>query len=161
MAEARREPGTAHFVGMRDELVAWSPTTDGGTIRLPDTGDLATDLRQVLIETARYFTEPTNDNLLRAMTAEIQYDDQLATDVLEQLLRPQFDAIVDRIRTAGLTTSSGAPVDPEIVAEQLVGPILHRWLLRRAAPDADYIEHLVDHVIGPSSSRPPTRPAAP
>jgi AcrR family transcriptional regulator len=128
---------------------------------LPDTGDLAADLRPVLVETVAYFTDPTNDKLLRAMTAEIQYDTQLATAVLDGLLRPPFDAIVARIDKAGLTMPSGSGVDPEIVAEELVGPILHRWLLRRAPLDEHYVNRLVDHVIGPSSSKRPDRPRRP
>ena len=122
---------------------------DGDASPLPDTGDLAADLSQVLHETVDYFQDPVNDNLLRAMTAEIQYDQHLAVDVLDKLLRPQFDAIANRIRAAGLTTPRGSPADPEIVAEQLVGPILHRWLLRRAPLDGDYIDQLIAHVIGP------------
>jgi AcrR family transcriptional regulator len=129
---------------------------DGEPPPIPDTGDLAADLRSVLAETVEYFTDRANDNLLRAMTAEIQYDEDLAANVLDQLLRPQFDAIVARIRTAGLTTPTGSAVDPEIVAEELVGPIFHRWLLRRAPLNEDYVNHLVDHVIG-TTSQPPGR----
>ena len=127
------------------------------SLALPDTGDLAADVRPLLIGTVAYFTDPTNDKLLRAITAEIQYDTQLAATVLDELLRPQFDALVARIAGAGLTTPSGSPADPQIVAEQLVGPILHRWLLRRAPLDEDYINNLVDHVIATSSKKRPSR----
>ena len=127
------------------------------SLALPDTGDLAADVRPLLIGTVAYFTDPTNDKLLRAITAEIQYDTQLAATVLDELLRPQFDALVARIASAGLTTPSGSPADPQIVAEQLVGPILHRWLLRRAPLDEDYINNLVDHVIATSNKKRPSR----
>jgi AcrR family transcriptional regulator len=130
-----------------DVLVAEN-VQDPEPLTLPDTGDLAADMRSVLVETAAYFTDPTNDKLLRAMTAEGQYDTQLAASILDELFRPSFDAIVARIERAGLTTAAGSPADSVIVAEQLVGPILHRWLLRRARLDEDYINDLVDHVLG-------------
>ena len=130
---------------------------DDDSLTLPDTGDLAADLRPVLVETVAYFTDPTNDKLLRAITAEIQYDTRLAADVLDELLLPSFNAIVARIERAGLTTRTGSPADPQIVAEQLVGPILHRWLLRRAPLDESYINDLVDHVIPARSTKRATR----
>jgi AcrR family transcriptional regulator len=132
-----------------DVLIA-DNVQDPETLSLPDTGDLAADLRPVLLDIAAYFTDPTNDKLLRAMTAEMQYDTQLASHVLDELFRPSFDAIVARIELAGLTTPTGSPANPQIIAEQLVGPILHRWLLRRARLDEDYINGLVDHVVTPS-----------
>jgi AcrR family transcriptional regulator len=142
-----------------DVLIA-DNVQDNDSLTLPDTGDLAADVRPVLVGIAAYFTDPTNDKLLRAVTAEMQYDTKLAADVLDELLRPQFDAIVARIDRAGLTTPHGSPADPQIIAEQLVGPILHRWLLRRARLDGDYINDLVDHVIWTSTkrSRRPRRP---
>jgi AcrR family transcriptional regulator len=131
--------------------------SDHGSLTLPDSGDLAADVRPVLVGVATYFTDPANDKLLRAMTAEIQYDTDLAALVLDELLRPQFDAIVARIDSAGLTTPSGSPADPQIITEQLVGPIVHRWLLRRAPLDEDYINALVDHVVGASATKRPAR----
>jgi AcrR family transcriptional regulator len=148
-----------------DVLIADNVTPEGGPNPLPDTGDLAADLRTALVAAVRYLTDDSNDNLLRAMTAEMQYDDELAVSVLDALLRPQFDAIVARLRTGSPTTPAGAPADPEIVAEQLVGPIFHRWLLRRAPLDEAYVVRLVDHVLGPARSpasrspRPPRPPA--
>jgi AcrR family transcriptional regulator len=137
-----------------DVLIADNMTADGPS-PLPDTGDLAADVRAVLLETVRYFTDDSNDNLLRAMTAEMQYDEELAASVLDALLRPQFDAIVAQVRAGSPTTPAGATADPEIVAEQLVGPVFHRWLLRRAPLDEAYVTRLVEHVLGPA------RPAAP
>jgi hypothetical protein len=74
------------------DLVA-DNTQDGDPLPIPDTGDLAADLRSVLVETV----------------------------------------------------------------EELVGPILHRWLLRRGPLDEDYIDHLIDHVIGATNERPGRR----
>ena len=139
-----------------DVLIADNIRDDDLT--LPDTGDLAADLRPVLVDTVTYFTDPTNDKLLRAITAEIQYDARLAAAVLDELLLPSFNAIVARIERAGLTTRTGSPADPQIAAEQLVGPILHRWLLRRAPLDESYVNDLVDHVIPAGSTKRASRP---
>ena len=133
-----------------DVLVADHESTDGRT-PLADTADLSADVRAELREIVSYLTDTSNDNLVRALTAEMQYDRALGATVHDQLLQPQLDRLTDRIRAAAPSTPSGDDVDPEIVAEQLVGPIFHRWLLRRAPLDDAYIEGLVHHVIDPLS----------
>lgn len=130
-----------------DALVAESVPA-GDAPPLPDTGDLAADLRTVLRATVAELTGPEGDTLLRAMTAEIQYDTDLAAAVRDRLLRPQMTAIAERVAAAPPTTPSGAPADPVLVAELLVGPIFHRWLLRTAPLDDAYADALVAHLVG-------------
>jgi hypothetical protein len=61
-------------------------TQDGDPLPIPDSGDLAADLRSVLVETVAYFTDPANDNLLRAMTAEIQYDEDYIDHLIDHVI---------------------------------------------------------------------------
>jgi AcrR family transcriptional regulator len=130
-----------------DALVAENLPAEGQA-PLPDTGDLAADLGDALRESIRYMTDPANDNLLRAVTAEMQYDPGLADGVRDRLLAPQFDAIVNRIRRAAPVGTDGRPPDPIVTAELLVGPIFHRWLLRTGPLDSAYVDGLVDRVLG-------------
>jgi AcrR family transcriptional regulator len=130
-----------------DALVAENVPPEGpGPV--PDTGDLAADLGSALRKSVSYMTDPANDNLLRAVTAEMQYDAGLAADVRDRLMRPQFDAIAERIRRAAPTGPDGRPVDPVVTAELLVGPVFHRWLLRTGPLDDGYLDCLVDQVLG-------------
>ena len=119
-----------------------------GTLDLPDTGDVVADLRGVLRTMVAELTEPANDRLQRAVTAEIQHDRALAGEVVERLLRPQVDAIVARLRRAREVGQLAPGVEPAIIAELLIGPVFHRWLLRTGPLDAAFADTIVDHTVG-------------
>lgn len=109
---------------------------------LPETGDLAADLGVVLRGSIAYLTAPENANLLRAMTAEMQHDAELATRVVDRLLLPQPGAIVERIareRVGG--------IDAAATAELLVGAVFHRWLLRTGPLDGAHVDRLVRQAL--------------
>lgn len=105
-----------------DALQARSLGPDG-EVEVPDTGDLAADLLTLVRGTVAELTDPTHDRLLRLLTAEIQTDDRLAAEYRERLLGPQLQAVAARFHAADVE-------DPTAAAELLLGPILHRWLLR-------------------------------
>jgi len=119
-----------------------------GTLDLPDTGDVVADLRGVLRTMVAELAEPANDRLQRAVTAEIQHDRALAGEVVERLLRPQVDAIVARLRRAQEVGQLPPAADPAIVAELLIGPVFHRWLLRTGPLDPAFADSVVDHTVG-------------
>lgn len=106
---------------------------DAGSVAVPDSGDLAADLLALAAATVSELTDPSQEALLRAVTAEIQVDENLATQYREKLLRPQIDGIAERLRVANV-------IDAEAITELFVGPILHRWLLRTGPFDAGWID---------------------
>lgn len=130
-----------------DALLAANENAEG-TLALPDTGDVVADLRQVLRAMVADLGEPANDRLQRAVTAEIQDDRALAAEVVERLLRPQVDAIVARLRRAQQVGQIPAAADPAIVAQLLIGPVFHRWLLRTGPLDTAFADAIVDHTVG-------------
>ncbi|MDO9378840.1 MAG: TetR/AcrR family transcriptional regulator [Nocardioidaceae bacterium] len=95
----------------------------GEDVEVPDTGDLAADLEALILATVEEMTDPPMNRLLRAVTADIQSDDPLASELSTRLLAPQLDAVTARVARAGIT-------DPEEAVELLYGAVLHRWLLR-------------------------------
>lgn len=105
-----------------DALLARS-TDEEGAVVVPDTGDLRADLETLCLGMVVELTDPTHEPLLRAVTAEILTDDELATQLREQLLGVQLAAITERLQRADIA-------DAEDVTELLVGPVFHRWLLR-------------------------------
>jgi AcrR family transcriptional regulator len=105
-----------------DALLARSLDANG-VVALPDTGDLAADLTTTAEAMVAELTDATQEPLLRALTAELQIDENLAVQYRAKLLDVQLRAIADRLERGGAT-------DPEECAELFVGPILHRWLLR-------------------------------
>ncbi|UGB36757.1 TetR/AcrR family transcriptional regulator C-terminal ligand-binding domain-containing protein [Microbacterium sp. cx-55] len=70
----------------------------------------------------------------------MQTDTELARQYREVLLQPQMAAVAQRLERGGA-------VDPDAAAELLLGPVLHRWLLRSRAFDHDWIEQHVDRTL--------------
>jgi len=127
-----------------DALLARSEGPDGA-VAIPDTGDLAADLRTLGMGMVAELTEPMLEPLLRAVTAEIQADEALASQYREALLSVQMSAIARRLRDGGVTA-------PAEVAELFVGPIMHRWLLRSHPLGPDWVSRHVDRTIRAAAS---------
>lgn len=132
----RTWPSTAAIVF--DALLARSESPNGVVV-VPDTGDVRSDLLLLVQEMILELTSPTTEPLLRAVTAAIQTDVELARQYRERLLEPQMTAIAQRLERAGAT-------DPD-AAELLLGPVLHRWLLRSGTFDRDWIEQHIDRTL--------------
>ncbi|MFI6813565.1 TetR/AcrR family transcriptional regulator [Nonomuraea sp. NPDC050328] len=107
---------------------------------LPDTGDLAADLRLVLHETVAEFNDPAFASAYRALNTEVQDDPVLAEQLLERLLRPALEAVKARLRTAGLP----AGLDLDVAVEALYGPFYYRWLLRTGPLTTGYADRLLE-----------------
>ncbi|QHC60414.1 TetR/AcrR family transcriptional regulator [Rathayibacter sp. VKM Ac-2760] len=133
----RTWPSTAAIVF--DALLARSETPEG-VVAVPDSGDLRSDLLLLVQETVAELTAPGTEPLLRAVTAAIQTDVGLARQYRERLLEPQTAAVAQRFERGG------AP-DPVAAAELLLGPVLHRWLLRSGAFTPEWAEGHVDRVL--------------
>lgn len=126
-----------------DALLARS-ADESGAVAIPDANDLSADLHELATATIAELTSPDLEPLLRAVTAEIQRDAELARQYREQLLAPQLAAIAERFRRAGTD-------DPDGLAELFVGPILHRWLLRTHPFDSEWVSAHVGRVIRAAS----------
>lgn len=133
----RTWPSTAAI--LFDALLARSETPEGVVV-VPDSGDLPGDLILLLEQTIQELTSPTTEPLLRAVTAAIQADSELAREYRERLLEPQMSAVAQRL------ARGGAP-EPEAAAELLLGPVLHRWLLRSGGFDDVWVERHVDRAL--------------
>lgn len=133
----RTWPSTAAIVF--DTLLGRSETPEG-KVSVPDTGDLYADLLLLLEETVQELTSPATESLLRAVTAAIQTDVELARQYRERLLEPQMAAVAQRFEQAGAA-------DPAAAAELLLGPVLHRWLLRSGDFDRDWMEQHTNRTL--------------
>ncbi|WP_072313396.1 TetR-like C-terminal domain-containing protein [Agrococcus sp. Marseille-P2731] len=122
-----------------DALLARS-LDDSGAVAVPDSGDLAADLQLLVSSMVEELTEPTQEALLRAVTAEIQMDESLGELFRESLLAPQLRGVAARFRVAGVE-------DADAAAELLVGAVFHRWLLRTREFDGAWVAAHVARVI--------------
>lgn len=114
---------------------------------LPDTGDLARDMRTVLRATVDEFRVPEMDRTTRAFTAELQHDPAFSAAVEERLLGPNIRAFEDRLRSAVAAGEVDPAVDLHLAAELFLGPLHHRWLLRTGALTHEYVDELVDTAL--------------
>lgn len=120
---------------------------EGGSVALPDTGDLESDLRFVLRLTVATLTEPANDGLQRAIIAEIQTDTVVGEELVRRLLRPQLDACAARIVIGIRAGQVDESVDPGVTVELLFGAIFYRWLLRTGALDDEFADGVLATVL--------------
>ncbi|MFF5917228.1 TetR/AcrR family transcriptional regulator [Streptomyces flavochromogenes] len=111
---------------------------------IPDTGDLAADLRYVLRATVDEMNDPTFDAPTRALAAEGIVDPELGARFTEALLEPQLQYYARRIEAAQAAGDVDPGVDPRIALELLVGPLHHRWLHRTLPLTHAYADSLVD-----------------
>lgn len=128
-----------------DALLARS-LDENGNVTVPNSGDLDVDLAALATGMIDELSDPTEERLLRAVTAELQSDDALAAQFRELLLAPQLTAISDRLRASDVR-------DPDDVTELFVGPIFHRWLLRSRPFDAKWVTAHVERVLRAAGAR--------
>lgn len=128
---------------------------DGRSPLIPDSGNVQEDFRELLHGSVEEMTDPARGQLLRTIVAEVQHDPDLADELRARLLRPQFDAAIQRIRAGQKAGQLRADLDPEIVVEMLYGPIFQRWLLRTAPLDSSYVNQLLAQVFNGIAPRDP------
>jgi AcrR family transcriptional regulator len=122
-----------------DALLAASQDAQGRVV-VPDTGDLAADLRTLVDGMVAEMTEPASDAMMRGVLVGLTHDPELGAEVRRRLLRPQLAAIEERLARSGVQ-------QPGHVTELLVGPVLHRWLLGTGDLDAAWVEGHVSVVL--------------
>ncbi|MFE0452304.1 TetR/AcrR family transcriptional regulator [Streptomyces sp. NPDC058914] len=114
---------------------------------IPDTGDLAADLRAVLRATVDELLDPRFDAPSRALTAEGLVNEQLGREFVAKLLEPSLRLYADRLRSAQDAGHVRADVDPRIALELFVSPLAQRWLQRTGPLSYEYTDTLVDYAL--------------
>ncbi|MEU1402420.1 TetR/AcrR family transcriptional regulator [Streptomyces sp. NPDC005728] len=114
---------------------------------IPDTGDLAADLKAVLRATVDELLDPRFEAPARALAAEGVVSEQLGREFVTQLLEPQLQLYVDRLRSAQDAGAVRPDADPRIALELFVSPLAQRWLQRTGPISYDYTDTLVDYAL--------------
>jgi len=122
-----------------DALLARSADVSGRVL-VPNSADLSRDLLTLTTGMIAELTNPVEEALLRAVTADLQSDTTLAAQYRELLMGPQLSAISARLDEAGVPSPGDA-------AELFVGPIFYRWLLRSQPFDSEWVSAHVGRVI--------------
>ncbi|MFD4953163.1 TetR/AcrR family transcriptional regulator [Streptomyces sp. NPDC058451] len=114
---------------------------------IPDTGDLAADLKTVLRATVDALFDPAFEAPARALAAEGLVNDQVGRQYVAKLLQPQLELYVHRLRSAQDTGAVRPDIDPRIALELFVSPLAQRWLQRTAPVSYEYTDTLVDYAL--------------
>ncbi|QOV38750.1 TetR/AcrR family transcriptional regulator [Streptomyces ferrugineus] len=120
---------------------------------IPDTGDLAADLKAVLRLTVDQLKDPRFEAPSRALAAEGVVDEQLGRVFVAKLLEPSLQLYVDRVRAAQEAGQVRREVDPRIALELWVSPLAQRWLQHTGPISYEYTDTLVDYALHGIASR--------
>ncbi|MER7583291.1 TetR/AcrR family transcriptional regulator [Kitasatospora sp. NPDC097691] len=118
-----------------------------GTLALPDTGDLAADLRTVLRASSDELADPATDRTFRALGAEILNDPALHAEYRTRLLDPLLEITRDRLRSAREAGQIAPDADLDLALELLYGPLHYRWQYRLGPLGHDHADRLVDAAL--------------
>ncbi|MFI2072367.1 TetR/AcrR family transcriptional regulator [Streptomyces triculaminicus] len=116
-------------------------------IELPDTGDLAADLKSVLRATVDEFNDPKFEAPYRALAVAGANDPELSEQFVNRLQDTGVQAYVERLRRAQEAGTVAERVDLRIAAEMILSPFSQRWLMRTAPLTYDFVDTLVDLVL--------------
>ncbi|MFE9927093.1 TetR/AcrR family transcriptional regulator [Streptomyces sp. NPDC005774] len=114
---------------------------------IPDTGDLAADLRIVLRATVDELRDPKFEAPSRALAAEGVVNEELGRRFVAKLLEPQLQLYVDRLRSAQEAGQVRPDIDPRIALELFVSPLAQRWLQYTGPITYEYTDALVDYAL--------------
>ena len=117
------------------------------TYEIPDTGDLAADLRLVLRATVDELLDPKFEAPSRALAAEGVVNEQVGREFVSKLLEPQLQLYVKRLRSAQEAGAVRPEVDPRIALELFVSPLAQRWLQHTGPISHAYTDTLVDYAL--------------
>ncbi|MFD7435557.1 TetR/AcrR family transcriptional regulator [Streptomyces sp. NPDC059861] len=114
---------------------------------IPDTGHLAADLKYVLRATVDELLDPKFEAPSRALAAEGVVNEALGRQFVAQLLEPQLQLYVRRLRAAQDAGQVRPGIDPRIALELFVSPLAQRWLQRTGPISYEYTDTLVDYAL--------------
>lgn len=121
---------------------------------IPDTGDLAADLKAVLRLTVDQLQDPRFEVPSRALAAEGVVNEEVGRVFTAKLLQPSLQLYVDRVRAAQEAGQVRQEVDPRIALELWVSPLAQRWLQYTGPISYEYTDTLVDYALHGIAPRP-------
>ena len=135
------------FLDLGDRAARAAGAEGQATYAIPDTGDLAADLKAVLRGTVDELRDPRFEVPSRALAAEGLVDEQLGRRFVAKLLEPSLQLYVDRLRSAQAIGQVRPDIDPRIGLELFVSPLAQRWLQHTAPISYEYTDTLVDYAL--------------
>lgn len=130
-----------------DALLALADGDGDGEADLPDTGDLAADLKLVLAATVDELNNPRYSEPMRALTVEILSDPELAATYRTRLDQPMRAMKKRRLRAAVDAGQLAEDTDLDLAADLIWGPVQNRWLFGGEPLTTEFTDTLVDTAL--------------
>jgi hypothetical protein len=113
----------------------WAPEVQQ-QLTFPNTGDLAADFKTQIKSVIDLSNDPNFGPSFRALVAEGQHDQALASQLLARIFRPRIEAAKERLRAAQQDGQLAPDLDLDLAIDLFYGGFYHRFLLRVAAPQS-------------------------
>lgn len=123
---------------MRNAASSWS---------LPDDASASEALTVLVVAAARLFTGTSAGPLMRSLIADAQAQDEIATAIREQWLRPRRAVAADLIRRGVAEGEFRADLDLEITLDLLFAPVYYRLLLGHEPMTDAFAAASVEHLL--------------
>ncbi|MET9385247.1 TetR/AcrR family transcriptional regulator [Streptomyces sp. NPDC002928] len=114
---------------------------------IPDTGDLAADIKAVLRATVDQLKDPRFEAPSRALAAEGVVNEQVGREFMTKLMEPALQLYVDRLRSAQEAGQVRPGIDLRIALEFFISPLAQRWLQYTGPISYEYTDTLVDYAL--------------
>ncbi|MCX5269578.1 TetR/AcrR family transcriptional regulator [Streptomyces sp. NBC_00199] len=135
------------FLDLGGQAVRDAGAAEHEPYAIPDTGDLAADLKAVLRATVDQLSDPRFEAPSRALAAEGVVDEQVGREFTAKLLEPSLQLYADRLRAAQEAGQVRADLDLRIALEFFVSPLAQRWLQHTGPISYEYTDTLVDYAL--------------
>ncbi|MEU5278690.1 TetR/AcrR family transcriptional regulator [Streptomyces asoensis] len=135
------------FLDLSEQAARDAGAPDGEPYAIPDTGDLAADIKAVLRATVDQLTDPRFEAPSRALAAEGVVNEQVGREFTAKLMEPSIRLYVDRLRAAQEAGQVRADLDPRIALEFFISPLAQRWLQYTGPISYEYTDTLVDYAL--------------
>jgi AcrR family transcriptional regulator len=123
---------------MRNAASSWS---------LPDDATAVEALTVLVVSAARLFAATPAGALMRSLIADAQAQDEIATAIREQWLRPRRAVAADLIRRGMAEGEFRADLDVEVTLDLLFAPVYYRLLLGHEPMTDAFATATVEYVV--------------
>lgn len=121
----------------------------GGPDPVPDTGDIATDMRRHVAMNAAAFVDPRARELLRSVANDLLHDEEGRRVVVEREMAPRLEAVAAVIGAARERGELPERCDPVLAATAVTGTLIYQSLILDRPVDDDLLDRLTALLFGP------------
>ena len=123
---------------MRSAASSWS---------LPENAPAAESLEELVVAAVRLFTQTPAGPLMRSLIADAQSQDEIATAIRDQWLRPRRAVAAELLRQGIASGEFRADLDVEVTLDLLFAPVYYRLLLGHETLSPQFAVTSIRHLI--------------